>query len=287
MSPIVEPFFHPPSATWSYLIHDPDSAHAAILDPVLDFDRASGETYTTSVDRLIERSRELDLTVDWILETHAHADHLSAAIRVHDELGGKIGIGHGIGKVQAHFKHSLNLEANLATDGSQFDHLFEDGEIFKIGNLIVRVHASPGHTHDSVSYRIGDTLFVGDTLFMPDGGTARCDFPGGDAGVLYDSIQKLLLLPTDTRIFVCHDYGPNGREPRCETTVAEQKSNNIHMHEGISREQFMAIRQARDATLNMPTLIYPAIQVNIRAGQLPPIESNGSRFLKLPIHAKQ
>ncbi len=287
MPPIVEPFFHQPSATWSYLIHDPDSAHAAILDPVLDFDRASGETFTASVDRLIERCRELKLTLDWILETHAHADHLSAAIRVRDQLGGKTAIGHGIGKVQAYFKHTLNLEATLATDGSQFDHLFTDGESFKIGSLPVSVIATPGHTNDSVSYRIGEVLFVGDTLFMPDGGTARCDFPGGDAGILYDSIQKLLRLPAATCIFVCHDYGPNAREPRCETTVAEQRERNIHLHEGISRQQFITIRQARDAILSMPTLIYPAIQINIRAGQLPPIESNGSRYLKIPIHAKE
>jgi len=279
--PDVQAFLHKQSSTWTYVVHDGRSA--AIVDPALDFDAPSGRTGTGSVEAVAQFVRMNRLEVEWILETHAHADHLSAAPFIKRNLGGRNAIGEGIREVQCTFKELLNLEPAFADDGRDFDHLFRDDEAFKVGSLEGRVIATPGHTTDSVSYLIGDAVFVGDSLFMPDGGTARCDFPGGDARVLYASIQRLYALPGETRVFVCHDYGPGGRERRCETTIAAERESNIHVQDGISEEQFVALRTTRDATLAVPELLYPAVQVNIRAGQLPPAEGNGRRYLKLPV----
>jgi glyoxylase-like metal-dependent hydrolase (beta-lactamase superfamily II) len=256
---------------------------AAIIDPALDFDGRSGRTSTDFAELVAAFVRERGLTVEWILETHAHADHLSAAPFLKRGLGGRIAIGQGIGAVQATFKDLLNLEEDLSTDGGQFDHLFADDETFQVGSLEGRVIPTPGHTNDSVTYLIGDAAFVGDSLFMPDGGTARCDFPGGDAHVLYGSIQRLYSLAGETRVFVCHDYGPGGREHLCETTIAAERAGNIHVRDGVTETEFVALRTARDATLAVPELLYPSVQVNIRAGQLPPAEPNGRRYLKLPV----
>ncbi len=282
-APAVEAFHHAESGTWSYVVRDPDGKAATIIDPVLDYDPKSGRTGTASANQLVAHVRHRGLRVDWILETHAHADHLSAAPFLKQALGGRIAIGAGIREVQATFKPIFNLEAGFATDGSQFDQLFADGEAFALGRLIARVIATPGHTSDSVSYLIGDALFTGDSLFMPDGGTARCDFPGGDAGKLYRSIQRLYTLPDDTRVFVCHDYGPGGRPVACETSIGEQKRCNIHVREGIPEIDYVKLRRARDATLAVPVLMLPSVQVNIRAGQLPPAEDNGTRYLKIPM----
>lgn len=287
----VHPFYHADSGTWSYVVADPLSRVAAIIDPALDFDGKSGRTGMAFARKLLECVSTKGYRVQWILETHAHADHLSAAPFLKAALrkaGGsapapKIAIGQGIRDVQTAFKAILNLEPEFVTDGSQFDHLFADGESFRIGEIDSEVIATPGHTSDSVSYRIGDCVFVGDSLLMPDSGTARCDFPGGDAARLYASIQRLFRLPEQTRVFVCHDYGPNGREPRCETTIGDQADHNIHVRDGVSAQDYVAIRTARDATLSMPTLLFPAVQVNIRAGNLPPAESNGTHFLKIPV----
>ncbi|MBS1200617.1 MAG: fold metallo-hydrolase [Proteobacteria bacterium] len=279
--PFVQSFLHKQSSTWTYVVHD--GRAAAVIDPALDFDGHSGLTGTASADVVAAFVREANLAVEWILETHAHADHLSAAPFLRQQLGGRVAIGEGIRKVQATFKDLLNLEPGFAADGRQFDHLFSDGEAFKVGSLPGRVIPTPGHTNDSVTYLIGDAAFVGDSLFMPDGGTARCDFPGGDAGVLYASIQRLYSLPGDTRVFVCHDYGPGGREHRCETTIAAERAANIHVRDGVSEQEFVALRTKRDATLAVPELLYPSIQVNVRAGGLPPPESNGRRYLKLPV----
>ncbi len=283
MHPQVTPFFHAVSSTWSYVVSDPGSRAAAVIDPVLDFDYPSGALATVSVDAIIARVRDAGLHLEWILETHAHADHLSAAPYLQRALGGRIAIGSGIRAVQSHFKQALHLEADFAADGAPFDHLFNDGEAFTVGSIPADVIATPGHTSDSVSYRIGDALFVGDTLFMPDSGTARCDFPGGDAGTLYDSVHRLLELPRATRLFVCHDYAPGGRDHRCETTVTAQRQANIHVRDGITRDAFIALRNARDRTLGMPALLYPAVQINVRAGHLPPPESNGVAYLKVPL----
>jgi glyoxylase-like metal-dependent hydrolase (beta-lactamase superfamily II) len=279
----IEPFFHQASSTYSYLVSDPATGHAALIDPVLDYDAAAGRTGTAAVDLIIEQVRKRQLTLDWILETHAHADHLSAAQHVRRELGGRIAIGEGIRQVQEVFAKLFDIAADVATDGSQFDHLFTDGETFPIGSLMARVMATPGHTSDSIAYVIGDAVFTGDTLFMPDSGTARCDFPGGDAGVLYDSIQRILALPASTRLFLCHDYATGGREYQYQTTVMEQKRANIHVHDGISRDEFIKLRTARDRTLKVPALLLPAVQVNIRAGHLPEPEANGVVYLKLPV----
>ena len=279
--PDVQNFLHEPSSTWTYVVHD--GRTAAIIDPVLDFDAPTGNTTTGSAEVVAQFVRERGLQVEWILETHAHADHLSAAPFMARELGGRNAIGEGIRRVQAAFRELLNLGPEFIADGRQFDHLFRDGETFRIGSLEGRVLATPGHTDDSLSYLIGDAVFVGDSLFMPDAGTARCDFPGGDARVLYASIQRLYALPTDTRMFVCHDYGPGGREHRCETTVAAQRAENIHVRDGVTEEQFVELRTRRDATLPVPELLYPSVQVNIRAGHLPPAEANGRRYLKLPV----
>jgi glyoxylase-like metal-dependent hydrolase (beta-lactamase superfamily II) len=281
--PIVHSFHHADSGTWSYVVSDPAGDAAAIIDPVLDYDPKSGRTSHASAEQLIAHVRRQGLRLEWILETHAHADHLSAAPFLKRELGGRIAIGAGIREVQATFKPIFNLEPGFATDGSQFDHLFADADAFALGGLTARVIATPGHTNDSVSYLIGDALFTGDSLFMPDGGTARCDFPGGDAGKLYRSIQRLYSLPDDTRVFVCHDYAPGGRPVACETSIGEQKRSNIHVRDGVQEMDYVKLRRARDATLAMPVLMLPSVQVNIRAGQLPPAESNGTRYLKIPL----
>ena len=284
MTALVTPFFHADSCTWSYVVADPDSRQAAIIDPVLDFDAKSGRTSTASAQRLVDHIHAQAFDVCWILETHAHADHLSAGDWLKSRLAdARLAIGAGIVDVQTTFRPIYNLGERFAVDGSQFDHLFVDGERFALGSLEAEVIAVPGHTSDSVAYRIGDALFVGDSIFMPDGGTARCDFPGGDAHTLYRSIQRLFALPGDTRVFVCHDYAPGGRAYACETSIGAQKADNIHVHDGIDEGSFVAVRTARDATLPMPALILPAIQVNIRAGQLPEPEDNGVRYLKLPL----
>ncbi len=283
-NPDVKGFFDPDTFTISYVISDPATNKAAILDSVLDFDPKSGRTATKSADDVLAYMKEKRLDVEWILETHAHADHLSAAPYLKDKLGqGKVAIGEHITTVQETFKKVFNAEPAFATDGSQFDHLFRDGETFKIGNLEARVMHTPGHTPACLSYVIGDAVFVGDTLFMHDYGTARCDFPAGDAATLYRSIQKIFALPDDTRMFLCHDYQPGEREPAWETTVGEQKAKNIHIHEGVSEAEFVRMRTERDKTLDMPVLILPSVQVNMRAGHLPPAEDNGVVYLKLPV----
>ncbi|WP_448506766.1 MBL fold metallo-hydrolase [Immundisolibacter sp.] len=276
-------FFDTPTGSWSYLVADAKSRQAAIIDPVLDYDAAAARTGTAGVDRLLQAVRERNLAVAWILETHAHADHLTAAAYLKAQLGAPVAIGTGIRTVQQTFARIFNLGEEFAADGSQFDRLLVDGDSLPLGNLAIRVLATPGHTSDSVSYLIGDAVFVGDTLFMPDVGSARCDFPGGDAATLYHSVQRLYALGDRMRLFVCHDYPPTGRQAQCESSVAAQRAGNIHLREGVSLEAFIAMRTARDATLGMPRLILPSIQVNIRAGQPPPPESNGVSYLKLPI----
>jgi glyoxylase-like metal-dependent hydrolase (beta-lactamase superfamily II) len=284
MRATVTPFFHAESCTWSYVVADPATHQAAIVDPVLDFDAASGRTATTAAQALVDHVREQTLDVRWILETHAHADHLSAGHWLTSRFAdATLAIGEGIRTVQKTFRTIFNLGEHFPIDGSQFGHLFADGERFAIGDLEAEVIAVPGHTSDSVAYRIGDALFVGDSIFMPDGGTARCDFPGGDARMLYRSIHRLFALPGDTRVLVCHDYAPGGRAHACETTIAAQKAGNIHVRDGVDEDAFAAVRTARDAALAMPALLLPSVQVNIRAGRLPEPEDNGVRYLKLPI----
>ena len=280
----IQPFFDAATWTVSYVVRDNSSTSAAVIDPVLDFDFKSGHTDTRSADRLLTYLRDHALQVEWILETHAHADHLSGAHYVQQQVGGLVAIGEHIREVQATFKKLYNLERNFLPDGSQFDHLFRDGEIFKIGSVEVTALLVPGHTPADMAYMIDDAVFVGDTLFMPDVGSARADFPGGDAHTLYRSMRRILELPAQTRVFVCHDYPPNGREARWETTVAEQRARNIHVRDGISEDEFVAMRLARDATLEVPTLILPAIQVNVRAGQLPPEDDNGVAYLRIPLN---
>jgi glyoxylase-like metal-dependent hydrolase (beta-lactamase superfamily II) len=277
--------FDPATWTVTYVVHNGPGSACAIIDSVLDYDPKSGRTRHASADQVIEYVRSQNLTVQWILETHAHADHLSAAPYLRAQLGGKIGIGGNITMVQKVFKGVFNLEPGFKQDGSQFDHLFQDGEAIPLGARSGEVFFVPGHTPACAAYRFGDAVFVGDTLFMPDVGTARCDFPGGDARVLYSSTRKLLSLPPETRLFMCHDYPPADREVAFETTVAEQRAKNIHVHDGVSEEAFVAMRTKRDATLEMPTLILPAVQVNIRAGELPPEEDNGVAYLKIPLNA--
>ena len=283
-NPQVEPFFHADSSTWTYLVHDPATREAVLIDPVLDFDPKAGRTSTDSAQALLDRVDALGLDLRWVLETHAHADHLSAGAWLRKAVPGlRIGIGEGIREVQSTFRPIFNLEPGFAVDGSQFDRLFADGERLALGELEVEVIATPGHTNDSVSYRIGDAVFVGDSLFMPDGGTARCDFPGGDAGRLYRAIQRLYRLPDDLRVYVCHDYGPGGRPVACQTSIGEQKRGNTHVREGVAEAEYVAVREARDATLPMPALLLPAVQVNIRAGELPPPAADGHRYLTLPL----
>lgn len=285
MNPTVKGFFDPATWTVSYVVYDKPGSACAIVDSVLDFDSKSGRTSTASADRLVRFVRENNLRVEWILETHAHADHLSAAPYLKRALGGRIAIGEHIRSVQAAFKPVFNLEPEFRLDGSQFDHLLKHGEIFRIGQLAGRALHVPGHTPADMAYVIGDAAFVGDTMFMPDVGTARCDFPGGNAHALYRSARTILDLPADTRLFMCHDYPPEGRDPQWETTVARQRAANIHVHDGVSEDAFVDMRTKRDRTLSMPNLILPSIQVNIRAGELPPPESNGVRYLKLPLNA--
>jgi glyoxylase-like metal-dependent hydrolase (beta-lactamase superfamily II) len=279
MQPQIQPFFDPATWTVTYVVHDGEAA--AVIDSVLDYEPKSGRTSTRSAERVAEFVRARGLRVEWILETHAHADHLSAAPWLRAKLGGRIAIGERIREVQAVFREMFNLEKELPA----FDHLFADGERFAIGALEAEAIHVPGHTPADMAYRIGDAVFVGDTLFMPDVGTARADFPGGEARKLYRSIRRLLALPPETRLFVCHDYPPPGREPRWETTVAAQRTSNIHVRDGVGEDEFVAMRTARDRTLEMPTLILPSIQVNIRAGELPLPENNGRSYLKIPLNA--
>ncbi len=284
MTPDVKAFFDEATNTISYVISDPESSRCAIVDTVLDFDPKSGRTDTHSADQIIAFVKERELKVDWIIETHAHADHLSAAPMIKDVLGGKTAIGGHIKDVQKIFKDVFNFEREFQPNGAQFDHLFQDGETFKIGGLNARAMHTPGHTPACMTYIIEDTAFVGDTLFMPDFGTARADFPGGDARIMYQSIQKILALPPETRLFMCHDYKAPGRDVYAwETTVAEELERNIHVGAGASEDDFVKMRSERDATLDMPTLILPSVQVNIRAGEMPPAEDNGVSYLKIPI----
>ncbi|WP_087046776.1 MBL fold metallo-hydrolase [Caballeronia ptereochthonis] len=285
MQPIIQAFFDINTGTMTYVVYEKAGSATAIIDPVLDFDPKAARTSTRSADAVVAFVREQRLTVAWILETHAHADHLSAAPYLKRTLGGKIGIGESIRTVQGVFKKIFDLEPEFQLDGSQFDHLFSDGERFMIGEIEASALYVPGHTPADMAYHIGDAVFVGDTLFLPDVGTARCDFPGGNARTLYRSIQRLLALDPDTRLFVCHDYPPETRAPRCETTVREQREHNIHVGGGKTEDEFVAMREARDATLGMPTLILPAIQVNIRAGRFPEAARNGTTYLKIPLNA--
>ncbi len=285
MTPEVKAFFDEPTNTVSYVVKDPNSQSCAILDSVLDFDPKSGRTSTASADDIIAYVKENDLTVEWILETHAHADHLSAAPYLREKLGGTTGVGAHIKDVQDVFAKVFNVEKGFQTDGSQFEHLFEDGEEFTVGGMTIKSMHTPGHTPACMTYVAGDAAFVGDTLFMPDYGTARADFPGGDARVMYRSIQKILALPDETTLYMCHDYKAPGRdEYKWETTVGEERTSNVHIGAGQTEDEFVAMREARDATLDMPTLILPSVQVNIRAGEMPPAEDNGVSYLKVPIN---
>lgn len=284
MTPCIEPFFDATTSTFTYVIYEAPGSRCAIVDSVLDYDPHSGRTATLSADRVARFVRDQGLTVEWLLETHAHADHLSAAPYLRRQLGGRIAIGEGIRRVQGAFKDVFNLEPEFRLDGSQFDHLFQPDEVFHIGALTARALHVPGHTPADMAYQVEEEhVFVGDTLFMPDVGSARCDFPGGSARDLYRSIRRLLTLPEATRLYLCHDYPPAGREARHETTVGEERALNVHVRDGVDEDAFVALRTRRDATLSMPTLILPAIQVNIRAGTLPPAEANGRRYLKIPI----
>ena len=278
-------FFDPQTWTVTYVVWDPATRRAAVIDPVLDYDFKSGHTGTASADQVLACVAENALHVDWILETHAHADHLSGARYLQRHVGGKVAIGENIRAVQATFKKLYNLERSFLPDGSQFDHLFKDGETFMIGGVEATALPVPGHTPADMAYLIDNAVFVGDTLFMPDVGSARADFPGGDAHQLYASIRRLLALPPETTMYVCHDYPPASRAAHWQTTVAEQKANNIHVRDGIGEDEFVAMRLARDATLDVPTLILPSIQVNVRAGQLPPVDENGVSYLRIPLNA--
>ena len=284
MEPRIQAFFDEATFTVTYLVSDPATREAAIIDPVLDFDPKSGRSATTSADAVLAAARKQDLHVAWILETHAHADHLSAAAHLKEKTGAPVAIGEKIAQVQKVFRPVFNAR-DVAGDGTPFDRLLADGERFRIGSLEVEVLHTPGHTPACISYRIGGDVFVGDTLFMPDYGTARADFPGGDARTLYRSIARLLALPPETRLWMCHDYKAPGRETFAwQTTVGEERACNVHVHEGVSEDQFVAMREARDRTLAMPVLILPSIQVNIRAGHMPPPENDGNVYLKLPVN---
>jgi glyoxylase-like metal-dependent hydrolase (beta-lactamase superfamily II) len=286
MQPQVRAFFDEATFTVSYVVADPKTRRCAVIDSVLDFEAASGRTRKDSADAIIAFIRDRNLTLEWILETHVHADHLSAAPYIQQQLGGRLGIGFNITVVQNTFGKLFNAGTEFARDGSQFDHLFADNEAFRIGNIEAKALHTPGHTPACMTYLVGDAAFVGDTLFMPDYGTARCDFPGGDARQLYRSIRRIFALPPETRLFLCHDYKAPGRnEYRWETTVAAERQANIHVHDGVTEEEFVAMRTKRDATLDMPRLILPSVQVNMRAGHLPPPDENGTRYLKLPIDA--
>ncbi|MDZ4087178.1 MAG: MBL fold metallo-hydrolase [Tabrizicola sp.] len=284
IKPEVKGFFDPATNTISYVVKDPASNACAIVDSVMDIDYAAGRITYDHADQLITYVRDQGLTLDWLIETHVHADHLSAAPYIQRQLGGKIGIGRNITVVQDTFGKVFNEGTEFQRDGSQFDRLFDDGDSYQIGGMTCFAMHTPGHTPACMTHVMGDAAFVGDTLFMPDGGSARADFPGGDAGQLYDSIQKVLSLPDEMRLFMCHDYGPNGREIRWETTVGDEKAHNIHVGQGRTREEFVAMRTARDKTLAMPKLIIPSLQVNMRGGDLPPPDEDGKRYLKVPIN---
>lgn len=283
--PQAQAFFDPATATFTYVVHAGDGTPCAIIDPVLDYDPKSGRTRTASADAVIAFVRGHALRVEWILETHAHADHLTAAPYLKREVGGRVGIGARITEVQEVFGELFHAGDGFRRDGSQFDRLWRDGETFSVGDLEFRVLAVPGHTPACIAYQVGDAVFAGDTIFMPDVGTARTDFPGGDAATLFRSIRRLLDLPPGTRIFVCHDYPPAGREAACGTTVAAERAGNIHVRDGVTEQQFVEMRTRRDATLAMPVLLLPAVQVNMRAGALPPAEGNGIAYLKIPVDA--
>ncbi len=285
VKPQVQGFFDPATWTVTYVVYEKEGSPCAIIDSVLDYDPKSGRTRTTSADKVVEFVRQKQLKVEWILETHAHADHITAAPYLKHKLGGRTAIGDHITTVQKVFKGIFNLENGFSTDGAQFDHLLKDEENFAIGALTGRTMYVPGHTPACVAYQIGDAVFVGDTMFMPDVGTARCDFPGGDAKTLYKSVKKVLSLPEDTRLFMCHDYPPNDRPIAFETTVREQRAKNIHINDSISEAQFVEMRTKRDATLEMPVLILPSVQVNIRAGEMPPKDENGVSYLRIPVNA--
>ena len=285
INPQVHGIFDPATWTVTYVVYEKEGSPCAIIDSVLDYDPKSGRTRTDSADKVIAFVREKNLTVAWILETHAHADHVTAAPYLKKTLGGKTAIGDHISAVQQVFKGIFHLEPEFSTDGSQFDQLLKDGEHFRIGALTATTMYVPGHTPACVAYRMGDAVFVGDTMFMPDVGTARCDFPGGDAKTLYASAKKILSLPDETRLFMCHDYPPTDRAVVFETTVGEQRRKNVHVHDGISEAEFVDMRTRRDATLEMPVLMLPSVQINIRAGDLPPVESNGVAYLKIPLNA--
>lgn len=282
-APEVRGLYHEPTSTFSYVVWDPATRQAAVIDPVLDYDGAAGRTGTASAAALLAIIESERLQPRWILETHAHADHLSAAAFLHERTGAAVAIGRGITSVQANFRDIYNLGPDFPVDGRQFDRLFADGERFMLGEIGVEVVATPGHTDDSVTYLVGDAAFVGDTLFAPDYGTARCDFPGGDAARLFASVQRLYALPAETRLFLCHDYPPEGRAPRCEWSVAEQRAGNIHISADTREADFVRMRTERDAGLKMPALIIPSVQVNIRAGRLPEPEDNGRRYLRVPL----
>lgn len=281
----VQSFFDPDTSTFTHVIYDKVGRHGAVVDPVLNFEQSSGRITHEAADKVIDFVKAQSLTIDWILETHAHADHLSGAAYMQSRIGGRIAIGREIGRVQKVFKALFNLEPGFDTQGQQFDHLFDDGEAFAIGELSAVAMHVPGHTPADMAYRIGDAVFVGDTLFPPDVGTARCDFPGGDARQLYRSVRQILSLPAETRLYMCHDYPPTERAVEAVNTVAAQRAHNIHIQDGVTEDEFVARRQARDATLSMPRLILPSIQVNIRAGHLPPAEANGTVYLKVPVNA--
>lgn len=283
MNPTVRSFYDPATFTFTYVVYDRAGGHAAVIDPVLDYDPASARTATRSADQVLEFAAAQRLAVDWILETHAHADHLTAAAYLKARTGAKVGIGRGITQVQERFKALFGLEPEFRTDGSQFDQLLADGDVLRIGALEVRALATPGHTDDGLTYLVGDAAFVGDTVFAPETGTARADFPGGDARKLYRSIHKLFALPADTRLFLCHDY-PDGRDASAQSSIGEQQQGNIHVGAQADEERFVALRTQRDATLPPPRLILPALQVNIRAGELPPADANGIRYLRLPMN---
>lgn len=284
VKPEVKGFFDPATNTISYVVKDPGSTACAIVDSVMDIDYAAGRITYDHADELIAYVQDNGLSLEWLIETHVHADHLSAAPYIQRKLGGRIGIGRNITVVQDTFGKVFNEGTEFQRDGSQFDRLFDDGDSYQVGTMTCFAMHTPGHTPACMTHVMGDAAFVGDTLFMPDGGSARADFPGGDAGQLYDSIQKVLALPDEMRLFMCHDYGPNGREIRWETTVGDEKAHNIHVGQGKSREEFVAMRTARDKTLAMPKLIIPSLQVNMRGGDLPPPDEDGKRFLKVPIN---
>lgn len=290
-TPIVQSFYHGPTNTWTHIVADPDSPAAAIVDPVLDFDPASGRVWPEQAKVVLDWVRSKDLRVDWIVETHAHADHLTGADWLKREIGAtgtapRVAIGRGIAAVQRHFRDVFALGADFPVDGSQFDHLFADGETFAIGNLQARAIATPGHTGDGVSYLVGDAVFVGDTLFAPAGGTGRCDFPGADAATQYRSIERLYELPDATRVFLCHDYPAAGAQPLAETSIGAEKAGNSQLRGETTEAEYVAFRHKRDATLAAPRLLYPSLQVNIRAGRLPPADAAGRTFLQLPLRVE-